>query len=136
MSSHACLDAGPISLYYQKDPSQKIRELMESIKDHSLSAVVPDIILVEVYKHLCVAKGKDYATGCVRAFQYNFPVQCISLTPEIILDSGRLKCQYRTQLSYNDCIAIITALKMKATLHTTEKNFPKIHNLHVVSYDF
>lgn len=136
MPPRACLDAGPISLYYQKDPPQKIEELMRRIQDRSLSAIVPNVILVEVYKHLCVAGGKDYATGSIRSFQHGFKPQLVSLTPSMILNAGQLKCQFRGQLSYNDCIAIVTALKLKAILHTTEKNLPAVRNLQIMSYDF
>lgn len=136
MPSRACLDSGVISLYYQKDPPQKIEELMHSIKDNTFFAIVSNIILVEVYKHLCVAGGRDYAAGCIRSFQYEFKPQLVSLTPDMILNAGKLKCQYRSQLSYNDCIAITTALKRKAILHTTEKNLPTVRNLKIESYDF
>ena len=136
MLSRACLDAGPISLYYQKDPPEKIEELMKKIKDKVFSVYIPTVILVEVFKHLCLAQGKDYATSSVRSFQYMFKPHLISLTPELILDAGELKCQFRAQLSYNDCISIVTARKMKAVLHTTEKSFPTIHNLKIKTYDF
>ena len=136
MPSRACIDAGPISLYYQKDPPQKIEQLMRNIKDETLTAFVPLIILVEVYKHLCVASGKDYATSCIQSFRYKFKLQFVSLTPDLVLNAGQLKCQYRGQLSYNDCVAVATALQLKATLHTTEKNLPTIRNLHVISYEF
>lgn len=136
MRSRACLDTGPISLYYQQDPPLKIEELMGSIKDNKLNAFVPHTILVEVYKHLCVAKGKDYAASCIRSFIHEFKPQFVSLEPEMILNAGQIKCQFRDQLSYNDCIVIVAALKLEATLHTTEKNLPQIRNLSIITYEF
>lgn len=136
MRDRACIDTGPIYLYYRKDPPEKVNILMNKIKKQKITAFVPAIILVEVYKHLCVTEGKDYATSCIISFQHNINAQYISLTPDLILEGGRLKCQYRTKLSYNDCIAIATALLKKAKLHTTEKNLPKIQNLQIVTYEF
>ncbi|NVM04739.1 MAG: PIN domain-containing protein [Candidatus Helarchaeota archaeon] len=134
--SRACLDAGVISLYYQKDPPKDILDLMRKIKAGKILATVPNVVLVEVFKHLCVAGGKDYAAGSIRSFKHKISPQLMHLTPELILDAGLLKCQFRTKLSYNDSIVIATALKEKATLHTTEKNFPKIRNLKIFTYDF
>jgi len=134
--SRACLDAGVISLYYQKAPPKKIIELFEDIKKGKISAFVPGVILVEVFKHLCVAGGKDYATSCIRSFLQTGRPTLISLTPELVLNAGHLKCRFRTVLSYNDSILVATALKEKVKLHTTEKNLPSIHELKVVSYEF
>ncbi len=136
MNSRACLDAGPISLYYQKNPPEKVELLIQEIKSKKISAFVPNVILIEVYKHLCIAKGKSYAENCIRSFQHNIPIQLIPLTPELILEAGYFKCQYRSKLSYNDTIVIATALKNKAILHTTEKDLPKIRHLRIETYKF
>ncbi len=136
MPPRACLDAGPIYLYYRKFPPKKVEALIQNIQEQKISAFVPSIILVEVFKHLCVTEGKDHAINCIINFQYDINAQFIALTPDLILDAGRLKCQYRTKLSYNDCIAIAVAIKLKAKLHTTEKNLPKIRNLRVELYNF
>ncbi|MHA1267177.1 MAG: PIN domain-containing protein [Candidatus Helarchaeota archaeon] len=131
-----CLDAGIISLYYQKDPPKRIFNLMEDVKKGKITTLIPSIILVEAFKHLCVAGGKDYAANCIRSFQYKCRPTLISLSPELIFTAGQLKCRYRSILSYNDAILIAVALKEKAILHTTEKNLPQIHNLHVIPYEF
>ena len=134
--SRACLDAGVISLYYLKDPPEKIIDLMTSVKDGQIVAIVPSIILVEVFKHLCIAGRKEYATSCIRSFELKVHPILIQLTSDLIIEAGLLKCQFRNTLSYNDSIAIAIALKEKATFHTTEKNLPKIHNLQIISYEF
>ncbi|MHA1267548.1 MAG: hypothetical protein ACTSRS_20095 [Candidatus Helarchaeota archaeon] len=91
---------------------------------------------MEIFKHLCVVGGKDYATSCIRSFLHKCRPTLISLTPELILNAGHLKCRFRSILSYNDSILIATALKEKAILHTTEKNLPQIHKLIVILYEF
>jgi predicted nucleic acid-binding protein len=134
--SRVCLDAGIISLYYQKDPPQKILDLITAIQEGQILAFTPGVILVEVFKHLCIAGGKDYATSCLRSFLHNIRPKLTELTPELILIAGLFKCQYRNKISYNDSIIIATALKEKAILHTTEKNLPLIRHLQSVSYTF
>ncbi|MHA1168586.1 MAG: PIN domain-containing protein [Candidatus Hodarchaeales archaeon] len=136
MVERACLDAGPISLYYQKDPKNDIITLFNSINMDKIQAVVPASILVEVYKHLCVAKGNKYAENCIRSFQHGVKVEFVPLTAEAVIEAGKLKCQYRRKLSYNDCIVVTVALAYKATLHTTEKELGKIKNLRVTTYEF
>ena len=136
MSSGVCFDAGVIYLYYQKNPPQKIDELMQDIKEKKLTGFISSVILVEVYKHLCVSEGKDYADSCIRSFLNNLRPQLVDLTPELILRAGQLKCQYRNKLSYNDSIIIAISLDKKATLHTTEKELPEIKGLKSVKYDF
>ena len=136
MRERACIDAGPIYLYYRKNPPEKINILINKIKKQKIIAFVPAVILVEVYKHICVTEGRDHAFSCIISFQHNINAEYISLTPDLILEAGKLKCQYRTKLSYNDCIAIATSLMNKAKLHTTEKNLPKIQRLQLITYDF
>lgn len=136
MVKRACLDAGVITLYYQKDPPAKIIDLFKNIKIQTIHAFVPSVILIEVYKHLCMAKGNDYATSSLRSFQFNLKPDLISLTSDLVFKAGRLKCSFRKKLSYIDCIVIGFALENDAVLHTTEKNVPKIDNLRVIEYDF
>ena len=111
-------------------------DLFKNIKIKTTHAFVPSVILIEVYKHLCVAKGNDYATSSIRSFQFNLKPNLISLTSDIVFKAGRLKCSYRKKLSYIDCIIIASALENDAVLHTTEKKIPKIDNLSVIEYDF
>ncbi len=136
MAKRACLDAGPISLYYQKNPPEEIKALIKNIKNKNISAFVCDVVFVEVFKHLCIAGGKDYAANCIRSFQINVPYKSFSLTTEIIIEAGLLKCQYRKNLSYNDCLSITLALKNNAEFHTTEKDLPEIPQLRIVKYKF
>jgi len=136
MQERACLDAGVIYLYYRKNAPEKVNILINKINNQNILAYVPKTTLVEVYKHLCVTEGKNFATSCISSFQHNITAHYISLTSELILMAGQLKCQYRLKLSYNDCIALAISLQKKAKFHTTEKNLPKIKNLQIIKYDF
>jgi len=136
MQERACLDAGIIYLYYRKNAPEKVNILMNKIKKQDILAFIPKTTLIEVYKHLCITEGKDFATSCISSFQHNVIAEYISLTSELILITGQLKCQYRMKLSYNDCIAIAIALQKNAKFHTTKKNLPKIKNLLIIKYEF
>ncbi len=136
MRSKICLDTGPITLHFTIDEPKEISKLMNDIKQQKTEAYVISPILVEVFKHLCVAKGKSYAESSIATLQRNYPLKMVTLTNDIILKAGGLKCQYRKVLSYFDCLVIAFTLNEKLVLHTTEKELPSIPNLKVKNYYF
>jgi predicted nucleic acid-binding protein len=136
MRRRICLDAEPLQLHYLKDPPRKVEDLFRDIKDESVDAVVPEVILVEVFKHLCVSGGKEYASDTINSIYLDGKMHIVSLDRLLVILAGKLKCQYRNVLSYNDSILIALALKERATVHTTEKEWPKIPRLEVVKYVF
>lgn len=136
MTHDICLDAGPITLYYSQTPPNKIYELINDIKNRKFKAHVVWHTLIEVYKNLCILKGKNYAETTITSFINNYPINLVNLDESLILKAGALKCQYRTELSYNDCIIIAYSLQKKLILYTTEKDLPKIPNLLVKKYEF
>lgn len=131
-----CLDTGIVTLYYLENTPKEINDLMRDIRDGSITACMPNNLLIETYYHLCKGKGKDLADSCLQSFYVKVPVAFISLSNTLISKAGQLKCQYRNELSYNDCVAITVALQEKATLCTTEKALPEIKNLRVKKYRF
>ena len=130
------LDTGPISLYFTYDHPSRIDSLFDSIKTKQIKAIVVAPVLSEVYKHLCVANGKDFANSSIVTLLQSFPIQVVSLNQSLILKAGELKCQYRTKLSYIDCFVVALALLQKIELHTTEKSLPSISHLKTISYKF
>ena len=136
MTSRICLDTGPITLHFTKDEPKEVTTLMNGIKQQKTEAYVISPILVEVFKHLCIAKGKSFAESSLSALQKNYPLIFVSLSNDIILKAGGLKCQYRRILSYFDCLVIAYSLNEKLVLHTTEKDFPSIQNLRVKKYQY
>ena len=131
-----CLDTGPITLHFTKDEPKEITTLMNDIKQQKIKAYVISPILVEVFKHLCIAKGKSFAESSISALQKNYPFIFVSLSNDIILKAGGLKCQYRRILSYFDCLVIAYTLNEKLVLHTIEKDLPIIQNLKVKKYQY
>ena len=136
MVSKICLDTGPITLHFTKDEPKEITTLKNDIKQKKTEAYVISPILVEVFKHLCIAKGKSFAESSISVLQKNYPLIFVSLTNDTILKAGGLKCQYRRILSYFDCLVIAYALNEKLVLHTTEKDLPSIQNLRVKKYQY
>ncbi len=134
MTKRICLDTGPLTLHFTKDEPKEITTLMNDIKQQKTEAYIISPILVEVFKHLCIAKGKLFAESSISALQKNYPLIFVSLTNDTILKAGGLKCQYRRILSYFDCLVIAYALNEKLVLHTTEKKLPTIQNLRVKKY--
>ena len=136
MTLRICLDTGPLTLHFTKDEPKDITTLMNDIKHQKTKAYVITPILVEVFKHLCIAKGKPFAESSISALQKNYPLILVSLTSDTIFKAGGLKCQYRRILSYFDCLVIAYALNEKLVLHTTEKELPRIQNLRVKKYRY
>ena len=131
-----CLDTGPIMLYLSKNPPQEIELLIKRVQNKEITATVMAPILIEVFKHLCVKKGKDFAVNSHNSFRVRVPVEIGQLTDSLIIAAGKLKCQYRELLSYNDCIVVAYAIEQKVELHTTEKELNTIPKLIVKDYIF
>ncbi len=129
-----CLDTGPLTLHFTRDEPKEITKLMQEIKHQKTEAYVISPILVEVFNHLCIAKGKSFAEASISALQLNYPLVLVPITNDTLLKAGGLKCQYRRILSYFDCLVIAYALNEKLVLHTTEKNLPPIQNLKIKTY--
>nr|MDO8088271.1 PIN domain-containing protein [Candidatus Sigynarchaeum springense] len=136
MQRRACLDAGTIHQHYIQDPPPKVENLFVDIENGKIHAIVPEQILVEVFKQLCVVRGKGYALKVINDIYANEYLEIRSLSKDLVAEAGRLKCQYRDIVSYNDAILIALAVQESAMLHTTEKNLPQIPGLKVVKYVF
>ena len=130
------LDTGIITLFYTKSPPLDVVNLMQEIKLQKVTAYVNWLTLVEVFKNLCIAKGKSFAESSIVSFLNTYPIKFMEANQSVIIKAGTLKCQYRRELSYIDCLIIAHSLNQKLTLHTTEKNLPDIPNLLIKKYKF
>jgi predicted nucleic acid-binding protein len=111
-------------------------QLFRSIAAGAIEAIVPEVVLVEAFKQLCVGLGKDFAVQFVNSFFVEVAARCTTISKETIIEAGKLKCQHRGVLSYNDAILIATAILEKAVVHTTEKDWTEIPGLKVIKYAF
>ena len=130
------LDTGIITLFYTKSPPQDVTNLMQEIKLRKVTAYINWLTLVEVFKNLCIAKGKSFAESSIVSFLNTYPIKLLEANQSVIIKAGILKCQYRRELSYIDCLIIAHSLNQKLTLHTTEKDLPNIPNLLIKNYKF
>jgi len=123
-------------LYLSKNPPEEIESLIKKIQNKEISAAVVAPVLIEVFKHLCVKNGKDFAINAFNSFRARVPLEIVQLTDSLIIAAGNLKCQYRETLSYIDCMVIAYAIEQKIALHTTEKELKNIPKLIVKKYNF
>ena len=136
MGKNICLDAGIITLHYTRDDLSRISTLMMQIQQKKIIASTIAPILVESYNHLCKANGVIQTEETLASFLNQYPIDIVPISTDLIFKAGQLKCQYRSILSYNDCLIIALSLNQKLILHTTEKNLPKIPNLKIKAFTF
>ncbi|MHA1679902.1 MAG: hypothetical protein ACTSUE_02770 [Promethearchaeota archaeon] len=135
MLKKVSLDTGLINLFFSPDCPNKIDDLFNSIKKGKINGNLTGPVLTESYKHLCIAKGKQYAQACVAKILEGHNIILHEIDKSLILKAGALKCRYRKELSYVDCFVIGLALLNKFEVHSTE-SFPVIPGAKFQKYDF
>ncbi len=136
-----CIDTGVLSIYFSKDATKAVSELITKIKQKELEAHILKPVFVEVFWHLCRIHGIDAAKSILISFLNQVPIEEVELTLPLIIKAGTIKCQNPSGLSYNDCMCIAYALNMKIPFHTTEKTLktipnPVLRRLKVIEYKF
>lgn len=138
-----CLDTGFFSIFYEEKSKdkQKVMKLMEKIKSGEIIAHVLKPVFSELFYHLCLIQGKDFATSQIVSLINTYPLRQISLDLELIVTTGQIKCQDRKNLSYIDCMSIAYCLIKKIQFHTTEKLIkniptPTLNKLKIVTYNW
>jgi len=138
-----CLDTGFFSIYYgeKSKDKHKVIDLMEKIKSGEIIAHVLKPVLCELFYHLCLISGKDYANSQIVSLTNTYPLRQISLDLDLIVSTGQIKCQDRKNLSYIDCMSIAYCITKKIPFHTTEKLIkniptPTLNKLKVVTYSW
>ncbi len=136
MKRRVCLDTGPISLYFSKSPPIQIQKLFQEIQVKKVDAFIVSPVLTEVFKHLCIKNGKQFAQTCINNLYERFPVAIVPITKSLTMKAGSLKCHYRTKLSYVDCFILAFGLIEGIPVHTTEKDLPQIPKLKIITYTY
>ena len=141
MMQKICLDAGVLSIHFSNDSTQEVNNIMDLILRKKIQAFILRPILIESYYHLCKLKGIEIAKITITSFIRKYPVKLMNITDDLIYSAGKLKCQNKKTLSYNDCISIAFCLNNKVEFHTTEKNLKDISNntlrrLEIKKYNF
>nr|MDO8111780.1 hypothetical protein [Candidatus Sigynarchaeota archaeon] len=96
--------------------------------------------MIEIYFQSCKVEGQERATLLLNSLLEEYKVDIINPDRRLLFSAGLLKCQYRTALSYIDCLSIAHALRIKLPFHTTEKKLKQIPGnmlqmLNVVKYE-
>ncbi|MEJ2276936.1 MAG: PIN domain-containing protein [Candidatus Lokiarchaeota archaeon] len=131
-----CLDAGVLGIHLSRDTTKEVNDLMNAILKKEIQAYLVKSILIESYYHLCKLKGIEIAKIVITSFLKTYPVELISIGEDLIFSAGKLKCQNRKILSYNDCLCIAFCLNNKVEFHTTEENLKNIPDNTLIKYNF
>ena len=123
-----CLDAGVLSIHFSQESTQKVINIMNSILKNNVKAYILKPILIEAYYHLCKLQGIEIAKISIGSFIKKYPIELIGITNDLIFSAGKLKCQNRKKLSYNDALTIAFCLNNQVEFHTTEKRLKKVPN--------
>ena len=126
--STICLDSGVLSIFFTKNPTQKVKTLMLKIQKQNIRAYLPKPVLIEVFFHLCTNDGKEIAKITLVNFLKKYPLHLVEFDTNLLIHTGQLKCQHRSALSYIDCMGIAVALNHKIPFHTTETTLKKFNN--------
>lgn len=119
--SHAIL-----KFYQDEDGADKVEKLLISSHQGDIKAYISEINLGEVYYMTIRRLGLAFARSHLEQFS-ELPIQVIPPSSDIILSASEIKAEYA--ISYADCFAIATALKVGASIITGDPDFKKVENL-------
>ena len=120
-------DAHAILRWTQKERGyQKVKNLLTACRDQSATGYMNQINLGEVYYKTIRAVGIDRAKEFLENF-FRLPIRIILPDSELIWRASEIKASY--SISYADCFAVATALRLKATILTGDPEFKKLVSL-------
>jgi uncharacterized protein len=120
-------DAHAILKWTQKERGyQKVKSLLTACRDQSATGYMNQINLGEVYYKTIRAVGIDRAKEFLENF-FRLPIQIILPDSELIWAASEIKASYA--ISYADCFAAATALRVGATLLTGDPEFKKVASI-------
>jgi predicted nucleic acid-binding protein len=121
------LDSYAIFRFYQDEPgADKVEQFLVSSREGKLQAYISEVNLGEVYYKTIRRIGLASARDHLEQF-FELPIQVIPPSSEIILSAAEIKAEYA--ISYADCFAVATALKVSASIVTGDPEFSKVEHL-------
>jgi predicted nucleic acid-binding protein len=126
MKNEICIDSGIFSIFFSNTCTHRVLELMAKVKNGDLTGQLISPLVCEIYYHACKVYGQDQARILLNSTLVDYCIEIIDPDKSLLFMAGLLKCQHRTTLSYNDCLAIAYCLNMKLEFHTTEKKLKEI----------
>ncbi len=131
MKSHV-FDTGALAQYFADNG--QMREFFQRIAKRTLRGLVPIPILSELYYKTCQKLGNEVARIRYVSLR-NSNLELVSLEDTLIIEAGRIKCQY-SFTSLADSFATGLALLEKCPLVTTDGELEEIKGLKIVKISF
>ncbi len=121
------LDSYAILKFYQdEEGADKVERLLISSHQGNLKAYISEINLGEVHYKTIRRLGLLSARNYLEQFS-ELPIHVIPPSSDIILSASEIKAEYA--ISYADCFAVATALKLVASIITGDPEFKKVEHL-------
>ncbi len=121
------LDSYAILKFYQdEEGADKVERLLISSHQGNLKAYISEINLGEVHYKTIRRLGLLSARNYLEQFS-ELPIHVIPPSSDIILSASEIKAEYA--ISYADCFAVATALKVEASIITGDPEFRKVERL-------
>lgn len=120
-------DSHAILKYSQdEDGASRVEELLIASNRGELEAHISEINLGEIYYLTIRRIGLEPARDYLDQF-YSLPVHVVAPSSEIILSASEVKAEYA--ISYADCFAVATALRLEGSIITGDPEFKKVEHL-------
>ena len=114
-----------LKFYQDEDGADKVENLLISARQGDLKAFMSEINLGEVYYMTIRRLGSASAKEYLEQF-FELSIQVVPPSSDIILSASEIKAEYA--ISYADCFAVATALKVKASIITGDPEFRKVEH--------
>ena len=103
-----------------------VEKLLISSRQGDLKTFISEINLGEVYYLTIRRLGLEPAKLYLEQF-FELSIQVVPPSSDIILSASEIKAEYA--ISYADCFAVATALKVKSSIVTGDPEFKKVELL-------
>ena len=114
-----------LKFYQDEDGADKVENLLISTRQGDFKAFMSEINLGEVYYMIIRRLGLASAKENLEQF-FELSIQVVPPSSDIILSASEIKAEYA--ISYADCFAVATALKVNASIITGDPEFRKVEH--------
>jgi len=115
-----------LKFYQDEDGANNVEKILISSRQGDLKAFMSEINLGEVYYMTIRQLGLTSAKEYLEQF-FELSIQVVPPSSDIILSASEIKAEYA--ISYADCFAVATALKVEASIITGDPEFKKVERL-------
>jgi uncharacterized protein len=122
------LDSFALLAYLNKGPGYEV--VKEALLDGQTSGaplLMNEMNVGETYYILARKKNTDGAEYFLDTILAGLPIEIISNDFDRVIAAARIKAQY--PLSFSDCFAVATAVRVDATILTGDPEFKKVERL-------